>query len=49
MKFKDLFFAVLTGIGIGIPVTLICMVSIGGYNPVVQEFLVWVAKKLQLH
>ena len=41
MKFKDLFFAVLTGIGIGIPVTLICMVSIGGYNPVVQEFLVW--------
>lgn len=41
MKFKDLFFAVLTGIGIGIPVTLICMVSIGGYNDVVQEFLVW--------
>ncbi len=41
MKFKDLFFAVLTGIGIGIPVTLICMVSIGGYNAVVQEFLVW--------
>lgn len=41
MKFKDLFFAVLTGIGIGIPVTLICMVSIGGYNDKVQEFLVW--------
>ncbi|MDO4747600.1 MAG: DUF3021 domain-containing protein [Eubacteriales bacterium] len=41
MKFKDLFFAVLTGIGIGIPVTLICMISIGGYNAVVQEFLVW--------
>lgn len=41
MKFKDLFFAVLTGIGIGIPVTLICMISIGGYNDAVQEFLVW--------
>lgn len=41
MKLKDLFTAVLSGIGIGIPVALICMVSIGGYNAVVQEFLVW--------
>ena len=41
MKLRDLFTAVLSGIGIGIPVALICMVSIGGYNAVVQEFLVW--------
>lgn len=41
MKLRDLFTAVLSGIGIGIPVALICMVSISGYNAVVQEFLVW--------
>lgn len=41
MKFRDLIIAILTGIGIGIPVTLICMISIGGFNGVVKEFLVW--------
>ncbi len=41
MKLRDFIFAILTGIGIGIPVTLICMISIGGFNAVVMEFLVW--------
>lgn len=41
MKFKNFLFAILTGIGIGIPVALICMICIGGFNEVVMEFLVW--------
>ncbi len=41
MKLRDLIIAILTGIGIGIPVTLICMISIGGWNSIVMEFLVW--------
>ncbi len=41
MKFKNLAIAGITGIGIGIPVALICMVSIGGWNDVIKEFLVW--------
>ncbi|MBQ8236925.1 MAG: DUF3021 domain-containing protein [Oscillospiraceae bacterium] len=31
----------LTGMGIGFPVTLVCMASIGGFNGVIQEFAVW--------
>ena len=41
MKFRDLLAAALTGIGIGIPITLICMISIGGWNDIVKEFTVW--------
>ncbi len=41
MKIKDFILAMLTGIGIGIPVTLICMISIGGFNEIIKEFLVW--------
>lgn len=41
MKLRDYIFAILTGIGIGIPVTLICMISIGGWNQTIMEFLVW--------
>ncbi|MBQ2944918.1 MAG: DUF3021 domain-containing protein [Ruminococcus sp.] len=41
MKLKDLLIAILTGIGIGIPITIICMVCIGGWNEVIKEFLVW--------
>lgn len=33
----------LTGIGIGIPVTLICMTALGGWNEAVLEFAVWAA------
>lgn len=29
------------GIGTGIPVTLLCMTLIGGYNPIIREFLIW--------
>ena len=29
------------GMGFGFPITLLCMVLIGGYNAVVQEFLIW--------
>lgn len=41
MKIRDFSTSIITGIGIGIPITLICMISIGGFNPVVNEFLVW--------
>ena len=33
----------LTGIGIGVPITLLCMILIGGYNEILKEFLVWTA------
>lgn len=33
--------ACLTGIGIGIPVTLICIISMGGFNDTIREILVW--------
>lgn len=29
------------GISIGFPVTLLCMILIGGYNSVIGEFLAW--------
>lgn len=29
------------GMGFGFPITLLCMALIGGYNAVVQEFLIW--------
>lgn len=41
MKLRNYIFAILTGIGIGIPVAIICMLAIGGFNEVVMEFLVW--------
>ncbi len=31
------------GIGIGIPVTLVCMTLIGGFNDYIREFLIWTA------
>lgn len=40
-KLYSIFSACVTGIGIGIPVTLCCMSVLGGYNGVVREFLVW--------
>lgn len=33
--------AAIFGIGIGVPITLVCMTLIGGFNAVVSEFLVW--------
>ncbi len=33
--------ACITGIGIGVPITLLCMSCLGGFNVVVKEFLVW--------
>lgn len=41
MRIKDFILACITGIGIGIPITLVCMISIGGFNDIVKEFLVW--------
>ncbi len=41
MKIKNLLAGIFTGIGIGIPVALICMICIGGWNEVIMEFLVW--------
>lgn len=39
--FTKIVFACFTGIGIGIPITLICASLIGGFNPVIFEFMVW--------
>lgn len=33
--------ACLLGIGIGIPITLICIISMGGFNDTIKEILVW--------
>ena len=33
----------LTGMGFGFPITLVCMILIGGFNGVVAEFLTWMA------
>lgn len=41
MKIKDMILACITGIGIGMPITIICMIIIGGWNGVIKEFLVW--------
>lgn len=42
MKRKlPIFTFLLNGIGIGIPVTLLCMTLIGGYNQVLKEFMTW--------
>lgn len=41
MRSRDLLTSIFTGIGIGVPVTLICMTTIGGFNAVIAEFLVW--------
>lgn len=42
-KLAPIFSACITGIGIGAPVTLCCMILIGGFNGVIREFLVWTA------
>ncbi len=45
MNIKDLFtkimFACLLGVGIGVPITLICIISMGGFNDTIREILVW--------
>lgn len=39
---KNIFKSMGTGIAIGIPITIVCMICIGGWNAVVKEFLVWI-------
>ncbi len=41
MKLKDIVLACISGIGIGMPVTIICMLILGGWNETIKEFLVW--------
>ncbi|MBR3971883.1 MAG: DUF3021 domain-containing protein [Ruminococcus sp.] len=41
MKIKNILLACLTGIGIGMPITVLCMALIGGWNDAVKEILVW--------
>jgi len=41
MKIKNIVLACITGIGIGMPITILCMALIGGFNSVIMEFLVW--------
>ncbi len=43
MKLKDIILACISGIGIGMPVTIICMLTLGGWNETIKEFLVWLA------
>lgn len=33
----------IVGMGFGFPITLLCMILIGGYNAVMKELLVWMA------
>lgn len=40
-KLSAILSACVIGIGIGIPITLVCMTVIGGFNGVVREFLIW--------
>jgi len=40
-KLYSILTACITGIGIGVPITLVCMTVLGGFNGVVKEFLVW--------
>lgn len=40
-KLAPVFSACIHGIGIGVPITLICMTCIGGFNGVIKEFLTW--------
>lgn len=40
-KFSSILTACITGIGIGIPITLVCMTCIGGFQPAIREFLIW--------
>lgn len=39
--FGKIMFACLIGIGVGIPITLICIISMGGFNETIKEILVW--------
>ncbi len=41
MKRTSVIQSMIMGMGIGFPVTLICMMVIGGFNPVIREFLTW--------
>ncbi len=43
MKIKNIILACISGIGIGMPITLLCMILIGGWNSAVKEILVWLA------
>lgn len=40
---KKYVLAAITGMGIGFPITLLCMTLVGGYNPVVRELLIWMS------
>ena len=33
--------SIIVGMGFGFPATLLCMLLIGGFNPMLKEFLVW--------
>lgn len=41
MKNKSVLTAIITGMGIGMPVAILCMILIGGYQAVMKEFIVW--------
>ena len=38
---KNYLFNAIVGMGFGFPITLLCMVLIGGYKEVLREFIVW--------
>lgn len=38
---KNYLESAIVGMGIGFPITLLCMTLVGGFNAVVMEFLVW--------
>lgn len=40
-NFNSLLSSIITGMGFGMPTTIICMIIIGGYKPIFNEFIVW--------
>ena len=39
---KSVLLSIIVGVGIGSPVTLVCMGLIGGFQPIMKELLVWI-------
>ena len=41
MKIKNTLIACITGIGVGMPISILCIATLGGFDETVKEVLVW--------
>lgn len=41
MKIKNTLMACITGIGVGMPISILCISTLGGFDETVKEVLVW--------